>query len=84
MGAELFHADGRKQTDRKADVRKPLVAFRSFANVTKTGISRVSELYLEIERFPRINSIPKLFIFMWVCELCTVEDLYHLCAEGVA
>jgi hypothetical protein len=34
VGAELFHAD--KQTDRRTDMTKLIVAFRSFADTPKT------------------------------------------------
>ena len=37
MGAELSHADGRKdrQTERQTDMKKLVVAFGNFANTTK-------------------------------------------------
>ena len=40
--ADLFHADGRMdgQMDRRADVRKPIVALLNFANATKNWLCR--------------------------------------------
>jgi hypothetical protein len=35
MGAELFHADGRKNT--RTDMTKLIVAFRNYANAPKNG-----------------------------------------------
>jgi hypothetical protein len=36
LGAELSHVDG--QTDRRTDLTKLIVAFRSFANAPKTYV----------------------------------------------
>jgi len=35
LRAELFHADGRTRTNRRTDMTKLIVAFRSFVNATK-------------------------------------------------
>jgi hypothetical protein len=43
VGAELFHADGRTQTDRRTDMMNLTVAFRNFANAPKNW--RSSTLY---------------------------------------
>jgi len=42
VGAEFFQADGRtdRKTDRRADMMKPIVAFRNFANAPKMHVNR--------------------------------------------
>jgi hypothetical protein len=35
MKAQLFHADGHRQTGRRTDMTTLIVAFRSFTNVLK-------------------------------------------------
>ena len=35
VGAELFHADGRTDTDRQTDTTKLTVSFRNFVNAPK-------------------------------------------------
>ena len=35
VGAELFHADGRAETDGQTGMTKLIVAFRNFANAPK-------------------------------------------------
>ena len=37
MGVESFHGNGR--TDRQTVMRKPIIAFRNFANAPKTGVT---------------------------------------------
>ena len=46
VGAKLFHADGHmdRQTDRRADMTKLIVTFRSYANATKMCIIH-AEIY---------------------------------------
>ena len=53
MGAELFHADGRTQTDRQTDTTRLIVAFRTFANAPKNWIRWLGLLFVCL----RINSI---------------------------
>ena len=46
VGAELFHAGGRK--DVQADMAKLLVAFRSFANSLKKSVGIWQKILLDI------------------------------------
>ena len=37
VGAVMFHADGRRQTDRQTDMTKPIVAFPTIENAPKNS-----------------------------------------------
>jgi len=64
--AELFHADGRTKTNRRTDMTKLIVAFRSFVNAAKSYAH------------PIVHTAQKYNQLFDSLSLLTSSGIYHL------
>jgi hypothetical protein len=56
--AELFRADGRTETNRRTDIMKLIVAFRSFVNATKNYTHTI------VHKAQKYNTLSDLLILL--------------------